>query len=181
MTLRPPVLSRVPQPAPAELTWQPRLSLSVSGIPRPGGSKTATLIRRKGGEIVMSNGRPLITTREAGKYTEDWRSLVSYTAKREWRGELLSGPLRLSVVFFMPRPKSHSTKRGLRPNAPTYHTCKPDRTKLMRAFEDALTGILWVDDTQIVAGPVEKKYGAPGVECLVEELAPAPATKVGAA
>lgn len=161
--------------APTAAEWTPRASISISGIPRPGGSKTATLIRRKGGAIVMCNGRPLITTREAGTHTKEWRALVAYTARQQYQGEPIRGPIRLSAIFFMPRPKGHfrTGKRAgeLKPDAPQWHTCKPDRTKLMRSTEDALTGILWADDTLIVAGPVEKRYGCAGVELLIEEWA----------
>jgi Holliday junction resolvase RusA-like endonuclease len=45
-----------------------------------------------------------------------------------------------------------------------YPSCYPDGSKLIRSTEDALTGILWGDDGQIVRhGLVEKRYaGWPG-------------------
>jgi Holliday junction resolvase RusA-like endonuclease len=38
----------------------------------------------------------------------------------------------------------------------------PDLTKLMRSTEDALTGILWVDDARITDQHARKRYCEPG-------------------
>lgn len=150
------------------------IEFSVPGIPRPGGSKTATLIRRKGGEIVMCNGRPLITTREAGVHTAAWRKTVAAYARKAYRGKPLEGPLSLTIKFVMPRPQSHYRSNGtLKSDAPKWHTCKPDRTKLMRSLEDSLTGICWIDDTQVVTGLCEKVYGSkPGATVKIEQVLP---------
>jgi Holliday junction resolvase RusA-like endonuclease len=37
-------------------------------------------------------------------------------------------------------------------------TVKPDLTKLLRAVEDALTGVVWRDDSQIIHQVVNKEY-----------------------
>jgi crossover junction endodeoxyribonuclease RusA len=63
----------------------------------------------------------------------------------------------------MPRPKSHfrtgSRAGELRETAARYPVTKPDRTKLLRALEDALTDAgVWRDDTQVVSGDVSKRY-----------------------
>jgi Holliday junction resolvase RusA-like endonuclease len=77
------------------------------------------------------------------------------------------------VTFLMPRPKGHfrTGKRAhiLREAAPLYHTSKPDATKLLRATEDALTGILWHDDAQIAMQIVKKRYTSsnPGAEIKI--------------
>lgn len=145
------------------MTFTPLLKLFVPGVPRPGGSKTATVIRGKGGAIVMKDGRPLVTTREAGKHTAEWRQTVAYSARQEYRSEPARDVLRIDVHFTMPRPKGHyrTGKHAgtLRPGAPIFHTSKPDATKLMRALEDALTGIVWADDALISIQHVVKVYG----------------------
>ena len=74
----------------------------------------------------------------------------------------MTGPLSVSFSFAMPRPGSHyGTGRNadkLKPSAPAGHTSKPDITKLIRSTEDALKGIAWVDDTQIVSQSAGKMY-----------------------
>lgn len=74
---------------------------------------------------------------------------------------LLDGPLELLVVFTVPRPKGHYGARGLRPSAPEYPAVRPDVTKLLRAVEDACTGIVWRDDAQIIEQHATKRYGEP--------------------
>ena len=44
-------------------------------------------------------------------------------------------------------------------------------TKLVRAVEDALTGLVWRDDAQVVVQTVRKRYGHPErAEVLVQEI-----------
>lgn len=143
----------------------------VPGIPRPAGSKTAMPIRRNGALVIMEQrievgrvyGRPAITvvdsSSEAGKV---WRSAVAAYGKKAHMRPPLQGPLCLLVEFHLPRPKAHyGTGRNaaiLKHDAPAEHLQKPDSTKLLRAVEDALTGILWLDDCQIVRQVVEKRW-----------------------
>jgi Holliday junction resolvase RusA-like endonuclease len=149
------------------------LRVFIPGIPRPGGSKTARVIERNG-EIVRHNGRPLVTMRDDAKGNADWKQTVAFTARKFWRGQPARIPLRLSVTFRMPRLKGHygsgRNAGELKPSAPRYHTVKPDSTKLMRALEDALTGIVWADDALIAEQYATKVYGeTPGA--MVEVFA----------
>lgn len=125
----------------------------VPGIPKPGGSKIPGFNKKTGKGFV----------RPANKYTKGWMQTVAYFAFKEYDGELLTGPIRLSMTFIMPRPKNHyGTGRNagvLKSTAPCWHTNQPDRTKLMRSTEDALKGIIWKDDSQVCAGPCMKVYG----------------------
>ncbi len=64
------------------------------------------------------------------------------------------------------RPKSHyrtgrMTSHLLTGNAPLHPTSKPDLLKLARAAEDALTGLVWADDAQVVEMTLTERYGAP--------------------
>lgn len=70
-----------------------------------------------------------------------------------------SGPIRLFVAFHIRRPKAHYTTKGaVKPSAPAHPTIKPDLTKLLRAVEDALTGVVWRDDSQIICQAASKDY-----------------------
>lgn len=151
----------------------PIIDIFVPGIPRPGGSKTATVIRRKGGEIVMKNGRPLVAMRDDAKGNAEWKQVVKFFAAQGYDGAPLQGPLLVVFHFTMPRPKSHfNTKGELRPSATIFHTVKPDATKLARSTEDALTGVFWLDDAQIAAPLPLKTYGdKPGCRIQVMQLA----------
>ena len=61
----------------------------------------------------------------------------------------------------MLRPKGHFGKRGLLPSAPIAPIVKPDLLKLARAVEDALSGLVYKDDAQIVREILDKHYGEP--------------------
>jgi len=129
------------------------IEIFVPGIPRPGGSKRVWKNKYTG----------KFNTVDAGKYTKEWRAVVSHFANEAMRNkELLTGAVELNIEFYFARPKSHyGTGRNslkLKPSAPEHHTQKPDRTKLLRSTEDALKGIVWRDDSQVIGGDVRKDW-----------------------
>ena len=122
----------------------------VPGLPRPGGSKK--------GFYVPKLRRVVIT--EDNKRSKDWRATVALVASQTVK-EPLEGPLSVRFEFRLPRPKGHFGKRGIRPSAPEYPAVKPDTTKLIRSTEDAMSGIVWRDDAQIVSQVAIKRYAEP--------------------
>lgn len=130
------------------------MTIEVFGIPRPGGSKKAFVVC----------GRAKIV--DTGKHTKDWRALVTAAAMNAIGGAtpLITSSIAVSVMFRMPRPKSHYRKDGTIKESfrCAQHTHKPDATKLWRSTEDALTGIVWRDDAQIVSQLIDKRYVGDG-------------------
>ena len=125
----------------------------VPGKPMTAGSKRAFAHRHTGRIVVVDDC-------QGGKV---WRKAVAYHAKNECK-HVLTGPLVLEVAFVLKRPLSHRRKDGSTlPGAPRYPIVKPDATKMLRAVEDALTGIAWIDDAQVVRQVVTKRY-AEGLE-----------------
>lgn len=122
------------------------ISFFVPGIPAPQGSKKH-----------VGNGLMI----ESSKALGPWRAKVALEARGRVK-QPISGPIRLDLRFVMPRPKSHyGTGRNadqLKHAAPRYHTQKPDLDKLVRAIGDALTGVIYRDDSQIVAGEYVKSW-----------------------
>ncbi len=56
-------------------------------------------------------------------------------------------------------------------SAPFYPTTKPDASKLVRALEDGLNGVLWRDDSQVAEIVAVKYYGEPArAEVRIEKL-----------
>jgi Holliday junction resolvase RusA-like endonuclease len=125
------------------------LSFFVPGIPRPGGSKKA---------IWRPGMRHASVVDAGGEHTKNWRGVVALSARAAHRGPPLEGPLLVKVTFYMPRPKGHFGKRGLKPKAPPHHVFKPDATKLWRSTEDAMSSIVWRDDSQIIHQYIHKEY-----------------------
>lgn len=147
------------------------LVIVVCGTPAPQGSKRA---------FVGKSGRAHVI--ESSHYrVKSWRQAVI----DEVRSELpldgpLTGPLEVSMVFYLKRPQSHyRTGRNahlLRDTAPACPSGKPDLSKLARSTEDALTDAgLWADDAQVVRyRGLAKRWGThaqlPGAVIRVREL-----------
>lgn len=144
-----------------------RVVITVHGMPATGGSK-----KFKG--FYVSAGRRIPLMVDDCKRNAAWRQEVATQARRQLLGVTLKGPLVADVVFRLPRPKGHyGTGRNaatLKPSAPAFPSTRPDGTKLWRAAEDALLGIAYHDDGQIVDQRVRKVYGPPGATITIEEL-----------
>ena len=80
---------------------------------------------------------------ESSKAVKPWRVDVAW-AVREYFPTPLDGAVRLELGFVMPRPKS-APKRSTPPAVK-----RPDLDKLVRAVMDAITGVVVVDDSQVV-------------------------------
>jgi len=147
------------------------LSIFVAGTPRPAGSKSSF------------QGR--IT--HAGQYTKKWMDSVNWTVQQKvGRPTLTFEPVILKLTFHMSRPSNHygtgRNKGVLKAKAANeLHVKRPDLTKLTRAVEDALTGLIWKDDSQVVAQQTVKCYTnhTVGVQIDVERIVdpPEPAIK----
>jgi Holliday junction resolvase RusA-like endonuclease len=75
------------------------------------------------------------------------------------------GPVRMDLTSVRPAPASWS--KAKREAAGEWDTRKPDRDNIEKLVADALNGIAYADDAQIVAGEVEKRLSATGQEKLV--------------
>lgn len=148
----------------------------VPGLPKPGGSKTAMPIRNRAtGEYLTKNGRLIINMVETSD-NKDWKASAKQFAQEATKSLGGFSPLTQAVIlritFVMPRPKAHygSGKNAdkLKESAPQHHLQKPDLTKLIRCLEDALTGVLWRDDVQIIGQDCKKEWGTePGAHVEV--------------
>ena len=94
--------------------------------------------------------------------------MVATEAQDSW--PIISGPVYISMTFYMQRPNSVSKKR--RP----YPTVKPDIDNLYKGVADALEWILYEADQQVVRALIDKRYAddgqKPGVAVVVTELKP---------
>lgn len=102
------------------------------------------------------NGSIMTVTREDDKTgrKETWRTDVRDAVLKVFGdGRVpLDAPLALRVRFFRLRAGGDYRADGsLRPGAKAWADTRPDGTKLVRAFEDALNKIVWKDDGRIVS------------------------------
>lgn len=137
-----------------------QISFAVRGIPTPKGSFT----RMPNGKMIPAG------TKESRKRMVIWHDEIQIVAFKHMNERPpFTGPIRLMVEFSMPVPESQIRKyeRGWLP-----HTKQPDVDKLFRAVSDALTGVVWKDDSQVCAALVTKCYawdGSPGAQVQITE------------
>ena len=73
--------------------------------------------------------------------------------------EPYDGPLEVRMEFYRPVQASISKKERARRLSGVYRpTVKPDLSNYIKALEDGLNGIIWVDDNLIVSLQADKFY-----------------------
>jgi Holliday junction resolvase RusA-like endonuclease len=73
----------------------------------------------------------------------------------------LTGPIELTIIFFLPIPKSASSKKRIAMrNRVILPITKPDEDNLAYIVTNALKKIVYEDDSQVCAKHVYKYYGA---------------------
>ena len=88
--------------------------------------------------------------------------MVRWQMKPYAPNEPLRGPVEVRYSFFMRVPKSTSgVQRRQMLNRKIYHIKKPDLDNLEYLITNAMKGIIYHDDSQIVRKFAEKFYGDP--------------------
>lgn len=137
------------------------LNFVVNGVPQPKGSAKAFIPKGWSRAIVTSDN-----TKNKG-----WQQLVAEAASvainQQPAFRLIEESALLRVVFYLPRPKSIRDKA-------VPHLKKPDLDKLVRSVKDALSKVVWRDDSQVVEIAARKEYARPGesprAEISISEL-----------
>jgi crossover junction endodeoxyribonuclease RusA len=139
------------------------IAFFVPGRPQTAGSKSA-ITKGKGG---VPLAKPVIVDSGNRPDKRAWRSDLRDTAAAalrglgtEWRTDLA-----MDVLFVIVRKRPAGHLRSGR-NAGLLHewaraerpVTRPDALKIARAAEDALTHVLWDDDSAIVSERLEKVY-----------------------
>ena len=135
------------------------LAFTAYCTPTPQGSIRAFMIA----------GKPRLTSDNSK--LKPYRHTVAQVAAEAMSAANLSLPLApqhipvgVNIVWTLKKPPS-APKSRLHPSR------KPDADKLLRATLDALTGICWHDDAQVVEVVAAKRYGAPeSVEVTVQVM-----------
>lgn len=144
------------------------LRFEVIGRPVPQGSNRA--FTPKGGSrafIVAGNQATL----------SKWRGDIRNALEGSKPPQPVAGPVRMDLTFGLTRPKSHyhpvtKSRRviELRADAPAFYLGKPDTDKLERAVLDALTGVVYLDDSQVFEVTGRKVWIEPGEPGLRAEV-----------
>jgi Holliday junction resolvase RusA-like endonuclease len=161
-----------------------RMEFFVPGVPKTAGSKVSGVAHRRdpatGQQVPVRDDRGRLKTftkDDTGEAGKAWRTDVRAAAEKVLAGAPpLEGALGVTITFVMPRNKGHfgsgANATVLKPSAPRWHTVRPDVDKLSRAILDALGGLVWLDDSQVVQKHVTKRYAdaheRPGAQVWIE-------------
>lgn len=164
------------------MIWPPEnadllLEATVPGKQVPAGSKRGTAVRfkdsrgkwkvkvwrdKQGHEHAEVNVSDVNAKKLKPRAKEIEAAIVEAVADAGFLIPESDVPLVVEVVFYRTRPKnqyrSGRFERVLRTDAPTKPISTPDATKLWRSFEDALTGLLWGDDSRVVTQLVDEEF-----------------------
>ena len=124
--------------------------------------------------LPVAQGRPRAAKLPSGQIrvydpqkSRDWKRTVMAQALAVKPERLLAGALEGELDFYLPRPQSA-------PKRIVYPAKRPDIDNLLKACFDALRGLAFSDDAQIVSLRVAKHYAtenaAPGVYVRLDEL-----------
>ncbi len=139
-------------------------SIWIPGMPATKGSTTSNVT--KSGKIVTRAAHPKLAMFEA---------IIREKSSEAWGRQPSVMPFNLEVEYHAVRPKSHygtgKNVARLKPHHPRMMTKKPDLSKIIRAVEDGMNKIVYLDDQQIRQIKAVKQYSpAEGVKITITEL-----------
>lgn len=130
-------------------------------------------------------------THAKDKELKQWRSTIATEVKLAADRShtlLSSGGYVVAATFMLPRPQYHFRKTAgksgpdIKPQFQlAQHRVKPDLDKLIRAVLDALTGIIWTDDSCVIGfTELMKSYGTlPGMFLTIGHIGDPNVTQEG--
>jgi len=134
------------------------IDFEVTGLPIPQGSLRAMVNPKTHKAVVPQADQRLLT------YRADLRTGGQRAMHERWL-PLMAWAVSMDVTFVLPRPALHylpvNRRRAepeLRADAPVFPMGTPDIDKLCRSVLDALTGIVFADDAQVVRLHASKVY-----------------------
>lgn len=112
----------------------------------------------QGSKRHLGNGILVESSKRVKPFRTDVRFVADEAIPPDWD---LGGDFHLDVLFMFRRPASHLTSKGnLTKSAPLYPIGRNigDTDKLIRSVCDALTGVAYYDDSQVVDVTARKRF-----------------------
>lgn len=147
--------------------------LNVFGLPNPPLDEGLKLVIEG---TPVGKQRPRYDRRHSRMYTpnktHNYEQAIALTFKSKYpHHKPYTGPVLLTVIAYMPIPKSYPKyKRVEMAKERVLHTKTPDWDNIAKVVCDALNGLAWVDDRQVM-GQVFKLYSdRPRLEVYIREV-----------
>ncbi|MBL8824873.1 MAG: RusA family crossover junction endodeoxyribonuclease [Planctomycetia bacterium] len=122
---------------------------------------------RQRNRIMYIGGKPISQNYTPGKHPVNaFKSAVQLSARVAYDGPPLEGPVYLQATFVLPRPQKYCRKK----DDPGRLWCiaKPDMDNLVKALKDALSKLVFKDDSQVCRTMQGKFYAARDEQPCVE-------------
>ena len=125
----------------------------------------------------VAQGRPrfarrgnFVTTYDPAK-SRDYKDTVYSVAIQHKPEQPLEGPLNVKIIAFKSIPKSFSKRKTADAESGILlPITKPDADNYAKGVKDAMSGLIWRDDAQVVRMLVEKRYSTvPRMEIEITE------------
>lgn len=115
-----------------------------------------------------------ISTTYTPEKTANYESYVKLEFQRQCGVPFMLGPLSMEIIAHFGVPASTSKKKTAAMLTGLVHpTKKPDCDNIIKIICDALNGLAYKDDAQIVHVSIRKKYAAiPHVDVSITEVTP---------
>ncbi|MGF7050396.1 Holliday junction resolvase RusA-like endonuclease [Paenibacillus sp. DS2015] len=128
----------------------------------------------------VAQGRPR-ATQQGGfikmydpEKSRDYKDYVRLAASEHAPAALLEGPIGMMVSVYRSMPKylsKYPEKAAAAERGEILPTSKPDADNYLKGVKDALKGVIWKDDSQVVDAFVRKRYSAkPRIEVKIKDL-----------
>jgi Holliday junction resolvase RusA-like endonuclease len=143
-----------PKPQPPEL-WE-GINLFIPGLPRGQSRSRSALLFGRDGKPVEKHGRPIITHHKSAEQEQDEARIIEQLSVL-WNRPPFRGPVKIYIraIFALNQERQRKYDKGIR----LYHTTRPDFDNVAKHICDCFTGRVWLNDTQVVSGRVDKCYG----------------------
>ncbi len=104
--------------------------------------------------------------------SRNYKDYVRLAAAEHAPANLLEGPIGMMLTIYRSMPKSFSKRKAAAAEAGELRpTTKPDVDNYLKGVKDALKGIIWKDDSQVVEVFVQKRYSSrPRIEVKIKDL-----------
>jgi Holliday junction resolvase RusA-like endonuclease len=148
------------------------LTIVVRGKPEPRGSKQPFVLYRDKAKKVpvrRPDGGIVVNMADDNPQSKAWMKKVEAAAVAAWRDQGLPPVegvgIAVDCTFFLERPAGQfgtgRNARLVKDSAPARPRVRPDLDKLARGTLDALTGVVWWDDSCLTKVSLDKAYAVP--------------------
>jgi len=133
--------------------FEPLITFTVDTEPIAQPRQRHRIMKLRTGADVVANYTPRTAK------VQTFKKAIQQAAASTYKGPLIQGPIAIEAVFVFRRPLSIPKRLG---TGRLWHDIKPDHENVMKAVQDALTGIIYQDDAQIACASTTKYRAAVG-------------------